>query len=56
MDEDSDDDVKLVYDDDDLTWDVVARATGVDDPIYHTRISTNASSSRGGLYSQGLEH
>ena len=45
-----------MYDNDDLTWNAVAIVVGVDDPIYRTRISTNASSLRGGLYSQSLEH
>lgn len=30
-----------VFEDDDLTWDVVARASGVEEPMHHTRQSTS---------------
>ncbi|XP_057965655.1 uncharacterized protein LOC131155937 [Malania oleifera] len=50
MDGDSDEDDELVFEDDNLTWDFVARAAGLNNPPHHTRsrISTNMpSSSRG---------
>lgn len=39
MDENSEDDDELVFDDDDLTWNVVSRASGANDPSYVTRSS-----------------
>ncbi|XP_057972906.1 uncharacterized protein LOC131161277 [Malania oleifera] len=50
MDGDSDEDDELVFEDDILTWDSVARAVGLNNPPHHTRsrISANMpSSSRG---------
>ncbi|XP_057964619.1 uncharacterized protein LOC131155470 [Malania oleifera] len=54
MDGDSDEDDELVFEDDNLTWDSVARAAGLNNPPHHTRsrISTNMPSSskgRGGF-------
>ncbi|KAK6142016.1 hypothetical protein DH2020_016197 [Rehmannia glutinosa] len=37
MDEEFDNCDDLVFDDDDLTWDAVARASGVQEEVYHTR-------------------
>jgi len=39
MDENSEDDDELVFGDDDLTWNVVSRASGANDPSYFTRSS-----------------